>query len=156
MYNNCIKTLLAEASIFICNSITEIHLKTAVIFHIEHSKRIKTWIFVNYVSHRTIYRTESHTSLARLVAHRNCSANSIITQMQLCKPQYCTRLTHSYHTEKNWVISATGKILVKFLRLWYLSINCIKVLLTGFSYISGNAIIEMHAYRPESHTHYTA
>jgi len=26
------------------------------------------------------------------------------------------------------------------------------VLVSGFSYISGNAIIEIHVYRPESHT----
>ena len=41
--------ILALSSNVLCsctnNSITEIHLKTAVIFHIKHSEIIKTWIF---------------------------------------------------------------------------------------------------------------
>jgi len=86
---------------------------------------IAEFLVVNYISHRTISRTESHTSLARLVAHRSCSANSIITQIQLYKPQYCTRRHSPLSYGKNWVISATEK-------LWwnFLSIHCIKPLLT--------------------------
>jgi len=92
-----------------------------------------------------------HTFLQRFVAHRSYSANSFNTQIQLCRPQYCTTCHYSRPSHGKRVISATGKIVLKFLHLQYSSIHCIKPLWDHFVVLFLLAMQLKYMHTEQSH-----
>ena len=106
--------------------------------------------FENHFHDENQIHWKSHTPLDRCTAHRSALANLINYTYTLIQSTvyHWSSIMPIKRSSGNCAVWITDQ---KFINLWYFCICCNNWLVSGVSYVFGNAVPETLAYRPQLH-----